>query len=178
MSTTTDPYAVHVRNLKAGPTVFAEGSQVVEWAGRGDPSGDDIQSVPFALTKTSAFAKAVRRKMLEQLADDDPALDRSTYLQMQASNERDKTDGEFMAKTMDPASADLDLIVTKCLISGQDITQKAVDFGNIPPLAPEFAEHVAEFTAVPTGEIDSDGKSAVRWARTIIGEPLPDQQNL
>lgn len=64
---------VLVRNNKPGCTVFTDKTKdlVVEWQGRGDSDGEDVQQVPDDMLKNMAFLRAVRSNILSVI-DDSP----------------------------------------------------------------------------------------------------------
>lgn len=59
---------VLVRNTTTGPTVFSDppNNIAIEWAGKDDPQGGDVQHVPDALvTENTQFLKAIQNGILE-----------------------------------------------------------------------------------------------------------------
>lgn len=68
---------VYVQNNQDGPTVLSadrNGVDSVEWAGKGDPQGNDIQPVPQEILSSPAFSRALARGVITLLEDEsDPA---------------------------------------------------------------------------------------------------------
>lgn len=157
---------VTVRNKQPGPTVFNEKSTdtMIEWAGAGDPKGNDVQQVPDALLNNSAFSKCIRSGILEVLSDAS-AGETDEMLQRSADAARAAREAQEAAvlEQLDATSTDEDFISTKCLISGEDIVMRAGDLFDRPPLADRFADRAGEFEAVPTGNTLSDGRPEVTW---------------
>lgn len=63
---------VYVQNNQDGPTVMSsdpKGTIQVEWAGKGDPTGNDIQPVPEEMLSLPQFTRAITRGVLSLLED-------------------------------------------------------------------------------------------------------------
>lgn len=54
---------VLVRNTEEGPSVFSDPAKniAIEWQGKGDPSGEDVQHVPDEVIDNVNFLKALQR---------------------------------------------------------------------------------------------------------------------
>lgn len=50
---------MYVRNTQPGPTVFDEGEYEIQWAGKGDPAGEDMQVVPEELVESYTFQRCL-----------------------------------------------------------------------------------------------------------------------
>lgn len=158
---------VTVRNKQPGPTVFTDKASDthIEWAGSGDPRGNDVQQVPNAILEHPAFAKTVRSGILE--VEHDLSADESdAMLQRSADAARAAVAAQEadVLTHLDKTSTDEDYITTKCLISGEEIVMRAGDLFDRPPLADRYADRAGEFVAVPTGKTLSDGRPEVTWA--------------
>ena len=57
---------VLVKNTKLGPTVFTDklNDLVVEWQGRGNRDGEDVQQVPDSMLQNMNFMRAIRSGIL------------------------------------------------------------------------------------------------------------------
>lgn len=93
---------VYVRNTHTGPTVLSadlNGRDSVEWAGAGDPSGDDVKLVPETVVNTVPFRKALQTGLLRLETED--AVQESILLQNKAWNRRRTENAEQALKHLD-----------------------------------------------------------------------------
>jgi hypothetical protein len=69
---------VLVRNTEEGPTVFSDPTNniAIEWQGKGDPNGEDVQHVPDTLIDNTSFLKALQRGVFEVVEADDEMKER------------------------------------------------------------------------------------------------------
>lgn len=160
-----------VRNTTAGPTVFAEGSHFVEWAGAGDPMGGDLQPVPSSFLENVQFHRMTTRGIFvvesgEEIIDETLAKHRAEWesrIEQQRTASRDAID----------QLPQNDSVIKKCIgpsgkgpsqLCGQDVPIKAAKVAETPPLCPLHAQLVGQFLA-QEGERIVDGKPEVIWAR-------------
>lgn len=166
-----------VRNRKPGPTILDDRNAdvVISWEGAGHARGEDVQEVPEALMKNAGLVRAVRKGVLEIVPEDEVI---ATHFARQATDYEKAVQDQHDAvmETLEPSSRDLDLIETKCLISGQDIIMSERDMREHPPLADEFKDRESEFVAHETGQLNEQGKPVVTWVRVTVGDALPSQQ--
>ena len=126
MSITTDfepltGSSVMVRNMMPGPTVIAadaKRSYELTFAGRDDPSGDDVQEIPEELLRTKAFRDGLRKKIFEVVeGEDHPVVVAAMARQTDRFQQRMAAD-ELAAREVLDAVADNDLVVVNCIGPG------------------------------------------------------------
>lgn len=163
-----------VRNLQPGPTVFADKASdtSIEWAGRDDPSGDDLQQVPEALLKDNIqFLRAVQRGVFEVV---DPSEDTKALLdrQVNAWKERQSADTAQAQASIDPA-ANNDIISVPCVgpnsrgngDCGEPVTVREKQSADRPPLCPMHESLASSFAMIQTDKI-VEGKAETKWVRS------------
>jgi hypothetical protein len=164
-----------VRNLQAGPTVFSDKTSdtAIEWAGRGDPSGDDIQQVPEALLKDNiSFLRSIRRGVLEIVEPDEETralLDR----QVDSWKAREAAGDQAAKEAIDPA-ANNDIITVPCIgpnsrgngDCGEPVTVREKTKDANPPLCQQHEMLAGSFALTQTGNV-VEGKAEEKWVRAI-----------
>lgn len=168
---------VLVRNNEGGPTCYthkASGTQL-EWAGRGDPDGNDIQEVEDDLLKTSDMSRVMRKGILSRV--DDATGQQALRRQTESHVERTKADHEAIVSTI--GSAELP-------VAQVQIDEK----GNVTDTLPAPASGPAVTTTdgsgdpvafTSTGQLDDEGQEILTEAQVIIDQPgsaLPIQTPL
>lgn len=171
------PVPVMVRNMMDGPTVLSsdpKGSEFVEWQGKDDPQGGDIQIVPQSITETVAFHKAVQRGILVlENPDDNPEIAEAIEKQNRAWHDRQQMQAQRAQESIH-RDRNLDSVVLPCVGPGArgakcgvDVPVKEQTKNDRAPLCSQHAHLVHEY--VPQqGEL-VDGKAVVGWLRTTIG---------
>ena len=78
-----------VRNTENGPSVFSDISKniAIEWAGSGDPNGEDVQHVPDDLIDNVNFLKAVNRGIFK-IEEASPEMQKRLDQQVSAYQKR------------------------------------------------------------------------------------------
>lgn len=168
---------VLVRNNEGGPTVYTHkpSGTALEWAGRGDRDGGDVQEVEEDILKTSDIARCLRKGVLSIV---DGAEAQASLAQHEVAHratvqaERDAVD-----KVVDTTS---DQPVAQVQIDGK---------GNVVDTLPTASATVATTTDssgqpvafTSTGEIDEEGKPVLAESKITIDAPgsaLPPQEPL
>ena len=167
--------AVYVQNNMTGPTVMQpdpKGTDVVEWAGKGDPYGEDIQIVPASILAAPAFARALSRGVLTIMEDDsDPEVVAAMQAQV-AKHQARLASIDNVGKTAIVNEANLDYVTVPCVgpsPTGQcpnEVTVRDQVKFDKPPLCPMHEGLASEF--VPQDGTE-DGKRTVTWLRTSMG---------
>lgn len=171
---------VMTRNNQAGPTVFRDKAKdiLVEYQGKGDPAGNDIQEVPESVLNHPQFSKALKRGIITVLndaqgAEADDAIARQQEAFAAAEEAVQETISESIAR-----ETDRDLLAHGCVgpnSKGQGPCNQPVpvpvqEQGERPPLCPQHTHLSSEFVLYHTEELDDDGKSVTRWVRATLGE--------
>lgn len=173
---------VAVRNLKTGPTVFSilegENKIQVEWKGKGDPYGEDVQEVPDSLLEDTRFRRALTRGVLERV--DREEADGFIARQSQGAREREDAAAQAAVQAIDPA-ANNDLVSLPCQgpnergtgECGAPVPTREKDKGDAPVLCSQHESLAFQFVQVPTGQMVDKGDSLVpeqHWVRSVLGE--------
>lgn len=169
---------VMIRNLQSGPTVFtdSDGSHV-EWEGRGDANGADVQPVPPKFVENVQFQRALTRGVFE-------------------IEEADNTVKEILAKHRDAWQAreesrrsaseealirpqDNDTLMVDCIgpagrgpnpgLCGEPVPVKATQQDKQPPLCAKHVYLKSQFTPEVTDRLVG-GKQEVVWRRVRLTE--------
>lgn len=170
--TTTEP--IMVRNELGGPTVFTSGTQQVEWKGKGDPDGGDVQPCPPGFIQDVYFRRAMTRNIFTILEDAEDALDRHRDewdARQVRQREASQDSLEFVA--------DNDLLMLKCIgpadrtgnsdvICGTEVPVKSSQAREKPPLCNKHKALVNQFLAEET-DVIKGGKPEIRWVRPSVG---------
>lgn len=165
-----------VRNNESGPTVFAlDKDNHVEWAGKDDPLGNDVQPVPPEYMNNVQFRRAVTRGILV-VEEADEEVER-----VLAAHRADWENRQARAKSASAASIDEapqnDMLMLPCVGpsgkgSGQDcgvdVPVKARAKSEAPPLCPLHKSLAGQYLAQETDKI-VDGKPEVRWVKAQLG---------
>lgn len=170
---------IMARNNQAGPTVLSsdpKGTHYVEWQGKGDPAGGDIQPVPEEVQNTVAFTRCVRRGIFTVLDENDAqdtiaaAMDK----QQVAWDSRQGLTQQTADEVIDHA-ANNDIVTLPCV--GPDTRGAGGKCGELvnvrdntknerPPLCSLHADLAPQF--IP-GEDIVNGKNVVTWTRLTMG---------
>lgn len=159
------PTPVLVRNRQPGPTVFAiDHNQSYEWAGAGDPNGEDLQAVTSELLDNVQFARAVQRGILIVEDADDQVL---ATLQNQAERWRVRQEkAERAAMDNIAARPDEDMIQVPCLAPGctQTTVVKLKTRNDRPALCARHTSLTTSFVLTVDPESDDgSGRPLQRW---------------
>lgn len=167
-----------VRNNQAGPTVLSsdpKGSEFVEWQGKSDPSGGDIQPVPEIIQESVAFQRCVRRGILTPLsAEDQDVIDAAMENQQAAWDKRQSFSQDTAAQVIDQ-QANNDIVTLACVgpstrqgsaRCGEQVTVRDVSKNEKPPLCSQHENLAPQY--VPSEEM-VNGKSVTVWTRLTMG---------
>lgn len=182
---TTQPDGlITVRNVHKGPTLFSDQNLnlLVEWQGAGDPQGEDVQQVPKSLINNMAFARSLRRGVLEVVeADEDVA----NLLAKQVSQQErlDAQRAEQLAATLERSTND-QIQALPCMGPGEragtscgvmvPMTREQLEQG--PPLCARHAHLASQFVlAYDEDSLDERGRPIPVWLPVTKGEALPNQ---
>ena len=167
---------VYVRNTEDGPTIMsadAKGSQYVEWAGRGDPMGNDVQIVPEDYLQNVNFVRAVQRGILViDNEEDNPEVVESIKKQNDAWQAR-RIAAQKASKASLDQEANNDLIAVPCIgpsgratgFCGNEVPVKDRQKNERPPLCSIHADLAPEFVPEDTTE---NGLNVRKWLRAGI----------
>lgn len=133
------------QNEMSGPTVISsdlKGTYEVTFAGRGDPSGGDVQPIPPEILATVQFAKAVSLGILSVVEGaDNPVVVKALARQSDAFRQRIEQEKVAAREHLDAPQED-DLIAVGCIGPGtrpdtkcdEMIPIRAREAGSTPPL--------------------------------------------
>jgi hypothetical protein len=166
---------VLVRNTEGGPFVFTDAvtKTVLEWKGAGDPTGEDVQSVPDALIENPAFMRNIQRGIIVVEEADDNAkalLDKQTASWTQRQ-EREKA----LSRASIDQQQNNDMVSAQCVgpnnrgngQCGDLVPVKEKDKFGRPPLCPTHESLVNQFALVEDPDAgDESGKRT--WVRTQV----------
>lgn len=166
---------VMVQNNQAGPTVLSsdpKGTEYVEWQGKGDVNGEDIQPVSELIQGTAAYRKAVRRGVLTELDDDAAEMISDAERRQQAAwDVRQNSSAEVAAGAIDQ-QANNDIITLPCVgpsqsgICGEPVGVKDRTKNERPPLCPRHDGLASQYIPQPDMV---NGKPVVNWIRSTMG---------
>lgn len=168
---------VMVQNEQAGPTVLSsdpKGTHYVEWQGKGDVNGHDIQQVPDEVYNTVAFQRCVRLGVLSLLNDDSfESITEAQDRQRAAWERRNSSMADDAEGTID-RQANQDIVSLPCVgpshqpgkRCGADVPVKDLKKDEVPPLCNQHVTLASEFT--PSHEV-VDGRNTVVWTRFSMG---------
>jgi len=173
---------VAVRNLKTGPTVFSilegdlKGTQI-EWKGKGDPAGEDIQEIPDILLEDIRFRRAMQRGILEQVTREEAA---QAILQQGESARSQQEEWAATAAGSIDQQANNDMVTLSCIgpngrgsgLCGAPVAVREIRQDEAPPLCSPHAHLATEFVQETTGQMIQRGGALVpeiRWIRSTMG---------
>lgn len=170
------PVPTMIRNTQDGPTVFSDdvAKVTIEWAGKGDPMGGDVQPVPAAFTDNVQFQRAIHKGLLSiETADD--AVQASIDAQRAEWDSRMQRQREAGKQSLDQVS-DNDLVQENCIgpsgrgdgICGQVVPVRSATRYDKPPLCAAHQSLAMNFVAEETGRLVG-GKPEKAWARVTMG---------
>lgn len=178
------PVPVLVRNTEAGPTVFTDTSKniALEWAGAGDPSGEDVQQVPADILENVSFMRSLQRGIFvveEATPEVQAILDRQTATWRSRREQAEQASADSI-----DVEANNDLVTLPCIGPSQrgtgecgepvPVKDKARD--EKPPLCSRHASLAPQYVVSETDQI-VDGKPVKKWSRAMTSSaPLPSQQ--
>lgn len=172
---------VAVRNQESGPTVFSipEDNLQVEWQGRGDPEGGDVQYVPDSLLTNVQFDKVVRRGILQVIGDEASA---NEAIDKQAAAYRGRADAAAAeAVASIEQAADNDLVQAPCIgpsnrgqgECGEPVPVREKDLRNndAPVLCSRHVSLAPQYARIETDQMIESGDSLVpvtKWVRSQV----------
>jgi hypothetical protein len=174
---------VYVQNNQDGPTVLAsdpKGTIVVEWAGKGDPTGNDIQPIPEEMLSLPSFTRALSRGVLTLLKDEsDPVAVAALEKQTASWQARTQQAAANAVSAIDQASNN-DIIQVSCIgpnsrgqgLCGEPVAVREKEQYAKPTLCDLHKDLAPEFVPESVQEGDT---SHTRWIRTVMN-PRETQQ--
>jgi len=170
---------VMVRNLKDGPTVFSipEKRIEIEWQGKGDPTGADVQGVPDEVLESTYFQRALRRGVFETITD--LAAEDALNQQNDSFAAREAVERANSVAAIDP-EAHNDILSLPCQgpsgrgsgLCTQPVAVKESKVDEAPVLCPQHDSLASEFVQSETGQMKDTGSSLEPvkvWTRVILG---------
>jgi hypothetical protein len=150
MTITTDAQpltgsSVMVQNMMSGPTVIAadaKRSYEITFAGRDDPSGDDVQEIPEELLRTKQFRDALRKGIFAVIeGEDHPVVIAAMARQTDRFQQRMAADDLAAREVLDATAAN-DLVIVNCIgpgtragaVCGEMVPVKDKEQAGRPPL--------------------------------------------
>jgi len=146
---------VQCQNEMAGPTVISsdlKGTYEVTFAGKGDPSGGDVQPIPPEIIATVQFSKAVSLGILSVVEGaDNPIVEAALAKQSDAFRKRVEQEQVTAREHLDAPQED-DLVAVACIGPGtradtkcdEQIPIRAREVASRPPLCSRH-ESLADF---------------------------------
>lgn len=164
------PVPLMVRNTEKGPTVLSDlrTKEYVEWAGAGDPMGNDVQAVPDEFGSNVNFMRAVQRGILVIENEDENPEIADAIAKQNASWAARRDQAQKQAEASIDQQANEDLITVDCALKGctNVVSVKEKQKDNVPPLCSTHVSLAHEF--VPVDNVE--GESRVRtWNRVTLG---------
>lgn len=162
LTTTSEP--IMVRNLHAGPTVFTYGKNAedfVEWAGRGDQMGNDIQPVPANLLNLVQFRRSLTRGIFEVVDQPDLVLQTENLHRSEWEN-RQELAHNAAVEALDEVQ-DNDLLMLTCIAPAQKgspkqceqpVSVRAKEQDDAPPLCNEHRHLSTQYALEYTGRMN------------------------
>lgn len=167
---------VMIRNMQSGPTVFTDSDGAhVEWEGRGDANGADVQPVPPKFVENVQFQRALTRGVFEIEEADETikeilAQHRETWLAREES--RRNASEEALVRPQDN-----DTLMVNCIgpsgrgpnpgLCGDPVPVKATQQDKQPPLCSKHIYLKSQFVADHTDRMVG-GKQEVIWRRVKV----------
>lgn len=136
---------VRCRNKMGGPTVIASDPKQtfqVQFAGLGDPDGEDYQLIPQEIVNLPSFAKALSQGVLEVIeGEENDAVKAALAKQSESFWKRAKQETDSALAVLE-APADNDLVVINCIgpgsrpgaVCGEEVPVRQRETGLNPPL--------------------------------------------
>lgn len=172
---------VLVQNLQAGPTVLSNGKDLnLEWQGKDDPSGNDVQYVPDDVVTKVEFITAVRKGIFKVI---NPSEEVSQMLAGQDASYRARQDAiDAAARAAIDPEVHNDLISLPCIgpanrglgTCGDPVTVREKDQDKAPVLCTRHASLAPEYVQIETGESKVVGDRLVpvtQWVRALVTGP-------
>jgi hypothetical protein len=167
---------VWVRNKQLGPTVFTDSATKVqiEWAGDGDPSGNDVQQVPIAVLGHVQFMRHLQKGIFTVEGGSDVATEFIARQSAAWQARRGAEDAAIRATIVEEAKNDI--VVLACVgpsgrggkgICGADVTVREIQRNDAPPLCSKHADLKAQYVPEHTEEL-IEGEAVVKWVRTTL----------
>lgn len=170
-----------VQNLQSGPTTFSVLSDNVqiEWQGKDDPGGNDVQHVPDLLAQNVDFLRALQRGIFEIVEAPDSVKD---ALAKQTSSYRDRQskENEATVSAIDHV-VDNDLVAASCIgpstrgtgECAEQVPVRAKNQDAKPILCPRHENLASQYVLVEDPDkpmIEKDGglSPAKKWVRTQV----------
>ena len=149
--------SVPVRNTDTGNVVFGHKptDTNVEWAGKGDPDGNDVQEFPLALLGAPGMKRCINKGILVVVKDDAEA---AVQHQVAASQAREQAQAQAIADTLDTSTE-------------QPVAEVAIDTAGKVTDLKKAGQPVG---LIATGEFDGEGKPILAEHAPIIDPPVTD----
>jgi hypothetical protein len=187
------PVPVLVQNNEDGPTVFTDIStkESVDWEGRGDPLGGDVQIVPEVFVNNPNFIRAIQRGTFEIVnADEHPELTSTLEKQLKyghITRQREASDARRESRRAQDVEAlehteNKDMLSFECVgpsakgtgKCGVEVPVRAGRAKEAPPLCAKHGSLSNEF--VPEDVIEG-GETIRRWSRVRVGRRRSSRDN-
>lgn len=184
MTTTSAP--IFVRNMHAGPAVFTYGKNAedfVEWAGRGDQMGNDIQPVPADMLNLVQFRRALTRGVY-QVVDDPGVMLETENLHRSEWENRLEQQHNAAVESLDEVQ-DNDLLMLSCIAPAQSgatkqcetqVPIRAKEVDDAPPLCNEHKHMSTQFVLKYTGRMNGSEPEKV-WEKVTLAARTRQAKN-
>lgn len=169
---------VLVRNTEAGPTCFSDLDKkiAIEWQGKDDPNGEDIQHVPDVIvTENVNFLKMLQRGVFE-IVEASPETQEAIARQAAAWRERRGASEQSTADAID-RQAENDFVSVPCIgpsprgvgECGEPVPVREKARDAKPPLCSTHQNLASEYVH-SEGEFDNQlGHGKRKWERIPVG---------
>jgi hypothetical protein len=164
---------ITVQNNQASITLFVletDHTNSVEWAPKGDRTGNDILELPTEYLKSQKFIQALKRGIFSIIDADDPtvltALD-AQQASWEARKNQDLTDQAIIHNQNVRAFSGIQCIAPD---GRQPCSEFAIQSSNKekPPLCSKHAHLASTYIPEETGDF-KDGDPVIRWNRILTG---------
>ena len=167
---------VYVQNNMPGPTTMSsdpKGTLVVDWAGKGDPTGNDIQPIPAEMLNLPQFTRALQRKVLSLVEDmSDPAMVEALQKQSDSWAARTSAAAASAVSSIEHVASN-DFIQLDCIgpnargagLCGNPVSVRERQKETAPALCEIHKDLAPEY--VPETRFEGD-ETHTRWIRTVM----------
>lgn len=165
-----------VQNNQGGPTILtpdtSKSGDYIEWQGKGDPDGGDVQAVGNDILDNTQFQRMLSKGIFSIVEEDSTTATAAMQAQQAHWDARQGSVAKSVEQSMEHPE-NKDFVVQPCVGPGANgqkcgvevnVREKAV--GQRPPLCPQHEGLAAQF--IPE-EVMRDGKYTTQWVRFSMG---------
>jgi len=166
---------VAIRNTQSGPTVFTDKhtETSIEWQGKGDVSGGDIQVVPDSLLDNVNFMRVIARGILVTETAD-KSIEQALSVHRAAWEQKEEAQKRHSQMTIENAEKK-DFVSTACIgpsargtgECGEPVPVRETQVGEKPPLCSKHEMLASQYVVTETEEI-KNGEALKQWNRVHV----------